>query len=213
MLIAQRRSPITGGEKQSGFTMIEVLITFVVLAIGVLGIVSLLVGSKTSQFEAMQRSRAISIADTIVERIRSNPQGMATYNIGLTPRGTGTAPSEPSPNCTGISVCTAAQLATHDLWQWDQLLRGAAVTITSGGSTEDVGGLPEVGGCITFAPNAGKLRTGQLTVLIQWRGLQSTFDGVDATTGIVCIGDPAGDDENRRQIVVNTFVADQTEGL
>ena len=64
---------------------------FVILSVGLLGIVSLQAMAKTSQHLAIQHTRAVTIADAIVERIRVNPGAMADYNIGTTFVGGGTS--------------------------------------------------------------------------------------------------------------------------
>ena len=98
MLLAHRKNTrIT--HSQRGFTLIEVLVTFVVLSIGLLGIVSLQALSKTSQHQGIQRTRAVTIADGLLEKIRINPAGLTTYAFGSTPKGGGTIGTEPSPDC------------------------------------------------------------------------------------------------------------------
>jgi type IV pilus assembly protein PilV len=199
--------------RESGFTLIEVLVTFVILAVGVLGIVSLLSVSKTSEYEAIQRARAVTMADGMLERIRNNPGGLATYVTGLTDIaaiGDGSQGSEPTANCR-TAACSPVQLATHDLWAWEQLLDGSGVTVTNAdASTTATAGLAEARGCITFQPWGTWVRTGQLSVLLQWRGLQQSTDGIAAGED-ACGGDDAGTDKYRRQVTVSTFVIDETE--
>src|SRR6056297_2227173 len=155
--------------REPGFTMIEALVTFVVLAIGVLGIVSLMTTSKTAQHEAAQRARAVTMADGILERVRENPQALDSYLRGpASPLGGGSITSEPSPNCTG-SVCDPNDMADHDLWVWEQQLDGARVTV-AGNSTPSAG-LRDARGCITFNPFDGRTNTGELTVVLEWQGL------------------------------------------
>ncbi len=186
--------------------MIEALVTFVILAIGLLGIVSLLTTSKTSQYEAVQRARAVSMADTLLERIRENPRGASQYVTGLTPVSVGT---EPNPDCD-TAACDPNEMAAHDLWSWEQLLEGAAVTYVDGGDTVSAGGLTDVTGCVTFTPFGTNQRTGRLIVLVQWRGLYNTADGV-GQGGQACGGAAADTDDNRRQVAVSTFVVDPSE--
>jgi type IV pilus assembly protein PilV len=200
---AARSKPATA--RQRGFTLIEALVTFVILSIGLLGIVSMQGLAKSSLHQSVQRSRAVSLADSIVERVRINPAGMATYNIGLSPVGAGTPSPEPSPNCSSAS-CDALQLATRDLWEWETALRGATV-IADGANAA---GLIEPRGCIQFDPMPGMTGTGRLTVIIQWQGLVETMDAVQAGEP-VCGGKGAGQDRFRRQVVVNTFVADPVD--
>ncbi|MFT4823997.1 MAG: type IV pilus assembly protein PilV [Halioglobus sp.] len=191
--------------EETGFTLIEALIAFVILSVGLLGIVSLQALSKQSQHQAVQRARAISMADSIVERIRINPGGLATYNIGLTPLGGGTVSSEPAPNCR-TAICTPTQLATHDLWEWEQALDGAMVKA----GTINTSGLIEPKGCIVFDPAPSRLRTGLVNIIIQWQGLNESTDAVQAGE-VRCGGAVAGNNDFRRQVSINTFVIDEQE--
>lgn len=190
---------------QRGFTLIEALIAFVILSVGLLGIVSLQAMAKTSQHLALQHTRAVTLADAIVERIRVNPAGIEVYNIGTgNPIGE-TSSSEPSPDCR-TAACTPEQLAAHDLWAWEQAMLGAGAK--AGG--ENTAGLIVPRGCIVFAPAPDRTRTGQLSVIIQWRGLQESYDAVQGSETI-CGGLAAGQDKYRRQVVTNTYVVDEEE--
>jgi type IV pilus assembly protein PilV len=191
--------------RQSGFTLIEVLVAFLILSIGLLGVVALIVQSKVSQHQAVQRTRAVALADEIIERIRINPAQIETYNIGLNPVGANIDTPEPSPNCA-TNTCTPEQMAVHDLWSWERALQGQAATID--GAAAD--GLVTPRGCIVFEPADSRVRTGQLTVIVEWRGLVETSDALE-TGDEVCGGESAGDDKYRRQVAVNTYVIDETE--
>lgn len=190
-------------------TLIEALAAFVILSIGLLGIVSLQALSKSAQHQAIQRSRAVAIGNDMLERVRTNPAGLPTYDIGLTPIGKGTIETEPSPNCA-TATCTPAQLAAHDLWNWEQSLDGAAVTVVEGGVMTNTAGLINPQGCTQFIADTGKTRTGIFNVIIQWRGLSETSDAV-AEGEIVCGGAAAEADRFRRQIIVSSYVLDGTE--
>lgn len=194
-----------GRRKQGGFSLIEALIAFVILSVGLLGIVSLQAMAKTSQHLAVQHSRAVTLADAIIERIRINPAGLATYNIGTTPLDGTVYSSEPSPDCRS-ATCTPAQLADHDLWAWEQAMIGAAAKI----GTTNTAGLLTPRGCIVFDAAPGMTRTGRLTVILQWQGLHESSDAVQSGD-TVCGGGGAGTDNSRRQLVTNTFIVDETE--
>jgi type IV pilus assembly protein PilV len=182
-----------------------VLVAFVLLSIGLLGMVGILTKSKVHQHQAIERARAVNLADDVLERIRINPAAIDTYNIGLDPLGGGTVASEPDPDCSAAS-CTPAELAAHDLWLWEQALDGASVT--AGGANTN--GLNTPRGCVVFDASPGMPRTGLLNVIVQWRGLVESVDAVPAD-GDVCGGAAAGSDPFRRQVSINTYVIDEDD--
>ena len=96
-------------QKQTGFTLIEILVSLLILSIGLLGLAALqLTGMKHSQ-SAHYRSLAVNLAYDIADRIRVN-RG-ETYSTALTD-----APPSVSTDCESNSVnCTPAQLATFDI--------------------------------------------------------------------------------------------------
>ena len=210
---AASRYPGAARKQQAGVTLIEALIAGIILAIGVLGIVSLLGLSKVSQHEAIQRNRPRALADDILERIRRNPAGLATYRTGSTglenPLGGGTISAEPNPNCTS-ATCTPAQLAAHDRWAWERLLDGTSVTTTDGGVTTNAVAIRGLRGCITVTPDTGKTNTGIVSVILQWQGLREIDDAV-ANGEAVCGGAAAGTDDTRRQVILDSYLIDETE--
>lgn len=198
--------------RQCGFTLFEVLIAFLILSVGLAGVASLQALSKVGQHQAIQRSRAVALADEIVEMIRANPTAVATYNLGTTALGAGSRPA-PGTDCS-TAACDSAAMAVYDLWAWEQALDGAAVTAADGGGTG--AGLLQPRGCIRFVADAanGRANTGQLDIFIQWRGLVEGTDAVQAGD-FVCgggagVADP-GQDGFRRQVVVRSYVLDERE--
>lgn len=82
---AQTSAPIPTGRHQAGFTMIEVLITVLVLSIGLLGLAALqATGLKESQM-AYMRSQAVLLAYDMADRIRANSVQSDQYDFDLTP--------------------------------------------------------------------------------------------------------------------------------
>jgi len=76
---------------QRGFTLLEVMITLVVFAIGMLGMAAMQVISKKNNFDAAQRTAATALAYDIVERMRANPTQLVEYagNQGSPPTALG----------------------------------------------------------------------------------------------------------------------------
>ncbi len=94
---------------QIGFSLVEVLIAMVVMAIGMLGIAGMYVHSLQAGRTSQLRTQAVTLASDVADRIRANPQGGITY-IG---NGNNNA-------CDEASTCSPAQLAAYDIWLWEQ---------------------------------------------------------------------------------------------
>jgi type IV pilus assembly protein PilV len=97
-----------------GFTLVEVLVALLVLAIGLLGLAALQTTGVRFNQESYLRSQAILIAYDIVDRIRANATGKTAGNYdNVTASATFTAPA-----CLGAVSCTPANIATYDLAGW-----------------------------------------------------------------------------------------------
>jgi type IV pilus assembly protein PilV len=194
---------------QSGFSLMEVLVAVFVLAVGITGIAGLQFTAKRSNFEAIQRATAVMLATDLVERMRANSGQLLSYNAsgnGTTLSGVPAATI--TPNCS-TAVCTPAQLAAYDLWEFHRALVG--VTEQSGGA--NVGGLSLPMACITGpVPLAGPASApGDYTVTLAWRGLTQLPD----PAGVSTCGQASGNyndpetgetDVYRRVLVLQTFL-------
>ena len=188
--------------KQHGYLLVEVMVAMLIMLIGVVGIAKLQQTSKAANIQAVQLSTAINLADNLIERIRSNVAGIDTYFPGdatLTLDG-----STPSPGalCVGGLVCTAAQVAAYDIWEWEQNLIGSLAT--EGGS--NTGGLVNPIVCLQRPAGGGD---GAYNIAIAWRGLtqlpsQQIPENSNASTCGTGIGagayDASGNDNVYRRI-------------
>lgn len=173
--------------KSKGMTFIEVLVALFLLIVGVLGAMAMQATVKKSSFDAMQRSLASALAQDMIERMRSNdPDSLATY--ARTDYGAA-LDALPANRCnTFAAPCTAAQMATNDMYEWELALIGA--NVVQGGQNR--GGLIGARGCVAHANNA-------IQVVVSWQGRQET---VDAQKVNAC--GTAGN--KRRQVVVEAFI-------
>lgn len=132
---------------QHGFTLLEVLITVLILSIGLLGLASLQTKGLQYNYSANLRSQATLLAYDMLDRMRANRNAATAglYNINL-------GGSVTASNCTGSGAnCTPAQLASFDQYEWE---------------TELADRLPKGNGAVTSTSLAGSVR--QITITVEW---------------------------------------------
>ena len=101
--------------KQSGFTLLEVLVTLVVLAFGLLGLAALQATSIEQNHSSYVRSQATLLAYDIIDRIRAN-KGAASSYLTVDP-----SSANKQSACTS-SGCGPTAMAQNDLYEWNQEL-------------------------------------------------------------------------------------------
>lgn len=107
------------GSKNAGFTMIEVLIAVLLLAIGVLGIAATQMISFQTNQSAYARSQAIYLATDIFDRIRANPEGYQSTSVYDSVDSLASEDVPSDPNCIDSNGgCTPVQMARYDVREW-----------------------------------------------------------------------------------------------
>lgn len=114
---------------QAGFSLLEVLISVVVLAIGLLGIAGMQLSLIRYNQSAHMRSIAVAQVNNMLDRMRANYEGVKANhynNISGIPD---------DPNCTS---CTPSQIAQRDAHIWNtfnaKLLPSGQGTVSSNGN-------------------------------------------------------------------------------
>ena len=111
--------------QQSGFSLVEVLVTVIIIAIGSLGIAGMQIAGLKYSSGSYARTQAIILADDMVSRLKANRNhalnrqggnfGASDYEvdnyINIADFGVG------APDCL-INDCTAAEVASYDLEFW-----------------------------------------------------------------------------------------------
>ncbi|SEK02657.1 MULTISPECIES: type IV pilus modification protein PilV [unclassified Variovorax] len=114
----------------AGFSLVEVLVSVVVLSVGLLGAVSLLLASARTSNEAATFTAAVNLVRDLSEKARMN-KGIAARNdpanAYLVERWTeGASPGSAGPSCgASNAACDAAQLAAWDMREWKQRIAAA----------------------------------------------------------------------------------------
>lgn len=124
----QRACQFAEPSRQTGITMIEVLVTILVVAIGLLGLASMQSVSLKSNQDSIQRAAATNLAYELVSRMRANPEGARAGNYATAFANNGICNAAPTKMCTAYygqqsgsvqlgSSCSSAELATYDAWE------------------------------------------------------------------------------------------------
>lgn len=178
----------------TGFTMIEVLVTLFVIAIGLLGLAALQNRIHQAQFEAYNRAQALIMLEAIVNRINANRATAPCYAVttnGATPYlGVPDAGHASTISCSGYGDANTQQLAVNDLNEWDRVVQGTTELV---GATA-VGAALGARGCISFDP-----ATEVYTVAVAWQGIVET-----AAPAVSCGNNRYGA-ETRRRVVWATL--------
>jgi len=103
----------------TGFTLIEVLIAMLVLAVGLLGLAGLQATSLKNSQSAYNRSQATQLAYDLSDRMRANIIGKANYTTVLPSSATA------KPNCLTTTGCSPADMAENDLFEWNSAVRNS----------------------------------------------------------------------------------------
>lgn len=171
--MAANRPPPRNGS-QTGFSLLEVLITIVIVAIGLLGLAGLQARAVTSEFESYQRSQAILIANDMVERIRMNRVNKGSFK-SLTDFALGTPYFGTAGADSATVSCSSTNRSDIDLCDWDSILQGSSERK----SGTNVGAMTDARGCITYDESTelpGGADTGLFTVSVAWKGSAPTTE-------------------------------------
>jgi type IV pilus assembly protein PilV len=182
--------------RQRGVSLIEVLVTLVILAFGLLGVAGLQTKMSLAEIESYQRSQAVMALTQMTELMSANAAQAASY---LSAGTIGTGDTQP-PTCTAIT-----EGPTRDLCEWSNSLKGASEQK----SALKVGGMVGAVGCITQLqasnPALGVCSAGIYQVSVAWQGMNPT-----ATPALACGQGTFGANEAYRRVIAATVTVGTT---
>ena len=170
---------------QSGFTLIEVLVTFLIIAIGLLGLGALQLNTMNNSFETYQRALVASIVEDMAARIRMNTQAAMAGEYFLAP------PSDL--NCGGYANTAespAPPPSQYDLCEWHALIKGLSEATDGTSVDAPIGAV----GCIDRLSGGGSKEL-WIRVSVAWIGITP-----QTQTPLDCGANEMGDEAYRRVV-------------
>jgi type IV pilus assembly protein PilV len=151
------------GSTHRGFTLVEVLVALVVMAVGMLGIAALYVEGLRAGRTSVNRTSAITLAADMADRIQANAAAGASY--------VGAGPGADNSCVNGNVDCAPPAIAADDWFHWSRdvqrrLPAGANANIVSNALV--VGGAPVTEYQITLTwPEAGQDQPAAYTLVVR----------------------------------------------
>lgn len=140
-------------QNQRGATMIEVLVTVVILTFGLLGLLGLQSRMQLAEMESYQRAQAMILLEDMANRIAADRSFAANYVTGSgNPVGTGMT-------CPVVNNASTTQ--QRDVSDWCNALQGAGETMGASRVGTMIGGR----GCVETLPN------NEYLVTVAWQGM------------------------------------------
>lgn len=152
-----------------GVSMIEVLVTMVIIAFGLLGMAGLQVRLQSSEMESYQRTQALLLLDDLRGRLETNRLQAANYPDGA---------SVAAPVGAGMACPTVSATSTRaevDVKEWCDALQGAG---ESSGANK-VGAMVGGRGCVEDL-GAGPSGEKMFRVAVAWQGATPISAPVEA---------------------------------
>lgn len=109
--------------RQHGFSLLEVMIALLVLAVGLLGLAALQNMGLRLNHQSYERTQATILIGDMIDRMRANPAAVVagTYNLAMT----GTPPTA-AQNCEASICTTPSAVAAYDMNRWITAIAGTA---------------------------------------------------------------------------------------
>jgi len=192
----------------AGFSLIEVLISILIVVVGLLGLAGMQARAQIAELESYQRAQALVLLYDMMDRINNSRTTASCYAIttnvttGAPFFGEGTTVT---PACSASNPADQA-MAIASMTAWNDLLQGGGEQ--KGAGATKVGAMIGARGCVSYdttteyidgTTGANIGGTGEYTIAVSWQGMADTVQSVKAC-GAGLYGTPANADTKRRTV-------------
>lgn len=184
-----------------GFTLIEILITAVILSTALLGLIVVQGLSKVSSYEARQRTLAMYVGNDMVERLRLNKSAWINTKLPNSNDTFATSVSSASltlPACATSFVlasgCSQSALVDFDLFNFQEQLRGTATENVNNALLSPIG-------CLSLT-RIGSNNMASAVITIAWQSKEKINGAAQQSANVTC----GSASRNHRQYVLRTVI-------
>ncbi len=201
-----------------GFSLIEVLITIVILSIGLLGVLNMQARATNVEFESYQRGQALTLAREMATRVsgsRGSYAGFANAGVSSTDGSVYVGASVGAASFESAGACVAGTdaltVAKYEACQWGRALQGSAARDEDGGNA---GAMIGATGCLLRVNPATASALADFFVVVVWQGTAPRADAAGMVAGeqpspiSECASNVSFGAGLRRGVVVRVLVPD-----
>lgn len=158
-----------------GFTMLEVLISILIIVLGLLGLAGMQAVAQQAELESYQRAQALVLLSDMVDSINGNRGSAGCFAFTTdTTNGTPYAGTTTGGGYLGTANCGTGFLNSQTkamvdglVTAWDQHLQGSSETASGGAA---IGAMIGARGCVSYDST-----TQIYTVIVTWQGMTEIF--------------------------------------
>ena len=200
--------------RERGFTLIEVMVTVLLLAVGLLGLLGMQTRASAAEFESYQRGQAIALARDMQARLLSARGIVPGY---LDPRissldgsiwvGSGDGAStfaDADGNCQQPIAGDLASFAAAQACAWGRELQGASMSDGTGA----IGAMTGARGCLIRIEPPQQNALADVYVVIVWQGIEPRTDPAADAPAARCASNVDFGAGQRRGISMRVLVPD-----
>ena len=165
----------------AGFSLLEVLISMLIVMVGLLGLAGMQARAQIAELESYQRAQALVLLYDMSDRM-NNSRTTSSCFVSAASKYYGDTANPPALACSASNAADQA-MAIASMTAWHDLLQGAGETKSVGGGVTKVGAMIGARGCVTYDSATEYLNTssvaiggtGEFTLMVSWQGMADTF--------------------------------------
>jgi type IV pilus assembly protein PilV len=207
---------------ERGFTLIEILVTIVVLALGLLGVVGMQARASATEFESYQRGQALALVRDMQSRLLSSRGVVLTGYMDKSVSATdgsvyfghgSTNFADAAGNCPAAIAGDALSIAKNQACTWGQELLGSALTEQTKDGARAIGAMVGARGCLVPVVPPQQNALADVYVVVVWQGVEKRAKPLDASVIAGCARAVDFGDGLRRGVSVRVMVPDLQKGV